>query len=182
MSYFYDLKPRHRSVLTSIASRYGSSRMPNSENPLTGPLQDAIEFAMQDGERLHIAIRNRMEHGSAYYRQAKGSKAERRLHNLRWKVWQPILKKIEPAVNPEQPWSRLCEDGDPWHPCSEALAIHMRDCVPPISFRGGFAVGEAHADTAEGETIYLCFRRIGDARYCRYASIRQAVLPMNLTV
>lgn len=60
-----------------------------------------------------------------------------------------------------------------WHEITEADADYCLEVLPPIYFRGGFAVSEPVIHDQKGEPVYLCVRREHGKFLARLASIRE---------
>lgn len=178
MKSFYQLSRRHQHLLHSIAGKL-LDRSKSVQTLDVTSLIYAGSWSHGDGERLHAALWNRMAYGHAHYLNLKGSKAERRLQETRWSVWRPIMDASHAFIIGDYGEQTL-DDGAPWFPCPPSMPDYFQDVVPPLMFHGGFACGEAQTHLRNGEAVYLCFRSVGHQHYCRYASIRQAMLPMSL--
>lgn len=169
MKSYYLLTPRHRQVLDSMAAKLlTASRDHPSLDPAS--LIYAGSWSHGDGERLHTAFRNRSAHGHSHYRNpGHGRRAERRLNEMRWSIWKPIMKKAEADLIPHGHLTRVNPDA-PWHPCPESMQDYFLEVVPPTYFNGGFACSEPHCHTPSGHPILLCFRFSNGQWHCRYAT------------
>lgn len=62
---------------------------------------------------------------------------------------------------------------DEWHRITQDDADYCLEVLPPIYFRGGFAVSEPVMHNDEGEAIYLCVREERGKFSARLATIRE---------
>lgn len=64
----------------------------------------------------------------------------------------------------------------PWNNCGRAFYRMMIDAVPPVYIPGVAVVGcgEPTTTNAEGETVFLFFRAIGDTWQCRLSTAEEA--------
>jgi hypothetical protein len=62
---------------------------------------------------------------------------------------------------------------DQWHEITEEDADYCLGVLPPIYFRGGFAVSEPVIHNAKNEPVYLCVVRARGQLFARLASITE---------
>lgn len=74
-------------------------------------------------------------------------------------------------------WQISEEHPDSWCRIGDGWAMEALEVLPPIYFRGGFAVSEAVTSDLTGAVMYLCVVTVhgtSDAYYCRVLSIKDA--------
>ena len=82
--------------------------------------------------------------------------------------------KIVPNLEGTWPHDVAKEHPDAWIGLTDEQAHYALEVLPPIYFRGGFAVSEAAYHTASGEPAYWCVVKAGDRFYGRDLPISQA--------
>jgi hypothetical protein len=75
----------------------------------------------------------------------------------------------------QQPWEAAKEHRGAWVEVSEERWEYCLNVLPPIYFRGGFAVSEASWHTAGNVPVYLCLVTVKGTRYAQELTIAEAV-------
>lgn len=63
---------------------------------------------------------------------------------------------------------------DAWIEMSEEHATYSLEVLPPIYFRGGFAVSEPAWHNEHDEPVYWCVVKAGSKHYGRHLTVREA--------
>lgn len=64
-------------------------------------------------------------------------------------------------------WQAAASDPSAWHPMTAAEAEYCLNVLPPLYFKGGFAVPEAVRTGSDGRSVYLCVVHRGGQPFCR---------------
>jgi hypothetical protein len=72
------------------------------------------------------------------------------------------------------PFTRMDARPDAWVELTKEQFDYCLGVLPPIYFRGGFAISEASRHTAEGVPVYCCVVTIRGRRLARELTIAEA--------
>lgn len=72
------------------------------------------------------------------------------------------------------PWKACDANPGAWCATSAEDADYCLEVLPPIYFRGGFAVSEPIRHTAEDVPVYLCLVQAGGVTFARQCTVKEA--------
>lgn len=83
----------------------------------------------------------------------------------------PTLVEGTAGLNP---WTASDAHPGAWVHTSAERWDYCLNVLPPINFRGGFAVSEASRHDDRGVAVYLCLTTIAGKHYAKNATIQEA--------